>query len=120
MDKSYKCFFCKFDTGPAMEPKENCVDCKFGCNFELNARISCSALQEWHRHMELDKIFEENGMELLDAQREMAHRLLVASPCYLQLPPRAISRELQMLRQFFMEVVCAKSKNIKPFIKEKE
>lgn len=118
MDKSYKCFFCKFDTGPVMTPNENCTDCKFGCNFELYDRIHGRAVQEWRKHLELDKIFEENGTELLDAQREMAHRLLVVSPCYLQLPPRVVSHELQALRQLFMEVILAKSKDIKPFVKE--
>lgn len=120
MDKSYKCFFCKFDTGPIMTPNKNCKDCEFGCNFELNARMGNVALQEWRRHIELDKIFEESETELLDSQREMAHRLLVVSPCYIQLRPRVMSRELALLRQLFMEVVCAKSKNIKPFKKEKE
>lgn len=120
MDKSYKCFFCKFDTGPIMTPNENCKDCKFGSNFELNARISGGALQEWHKHMEFDKLLDESGMGFLDSQREMAHRLLVVGPCYLQIPPRAVSHELRALRQLFMEVVLAKSKDIKPFKKEKE
>ena len=120
MDKSYKCFFCKFDTGPIMTPNENCTDCKLGSNFELNARVPGVALQEWRKHLELDKIFEESGTELLDPQREMAHRLLVVSPCYSQIPPRAVSHELRALRQLFMEVVLAKSKDIKPFKKEKE
>lgn len=120
MDKSYKCFFCKFDTGPIMTPNENCKGCKFGSNFELNARLPDGPTQEWRKHLELDKLFEENGTELLDAQREMAHRLLVVSPCYFQLPPRVISKELWQLRQLFMEVVLAKSKNIKPFKKENE
>lgn len=120
MDKSYKCFFCKFDTGPAMTPKENCTGCKRGSNFELSNRMTDGSTQEWRKHQELDKLFEENEVGLLDSQRELAHRLLVVSPCYLQLPPRVISRELRALRQLFMEVVLTKSKDIKPFKKEKE
>lgn len=120
MDKSYKCFYCKYDTGPIMTPNEKCKKCTYGSNFELNARITNGALQEWHKHMELDKLFEESGTELLDAQREMAHRLLVKGPYYLMLPPRHTSRELMLLRQLFMEVLLAKSKNIQPFKKEKK
>ena len=120
MDKSYKCFYCKFDTGPIMIPNENCTDCKFGCNFELNARISGGALHEWHKHMEFDKLLDDTGMGFLDSQREMAHRLLIVGPCYSQIPLKARSLELAALRRLFMEVLLAKTKDIKPFIKEKE
>lgn len=113
MNKSYKCDFCKFDTGPAMTPKENCKDCKFGSNFELKSKMHSIPENEWRKHQELDKLFEDSNLDLFDYQRDWAHRLLVVGPCYLQLPPRAVSHELRLLRQLFMEVLCAKSKKNK-------
>ena len=113
MDKSYKCFFCKFDTGPAMEPKENCTDCKFGCNFELRDMTDQTSMKVWDKHLELDMLFKDANLELLNHQREWAHRVLVNHPCYYIYPPRYASHDLRLLRQLFMEVLCAKSENTK-------
>ena len=113
MDKSYKCSFCKFDTGPAMEPKENCTDCKFGCNFELVDKMHPTPAHEWRKHQELDKLFEDSNLALLDYQRDLAHRLLVASPSYFLYSPRATRHDFSRLRQLFMEVLCAKSQTEK-------
>lgn len=109
MNKSYKCDFCKFDTGPLMEPKAKCVYCSCGRFFALKKRMSQRQTYEWERHQKLDRIIDGMDIEVLASQREFLHRSLDRK-VYLSMPPQIGRTDFKLLMAVYEAIFDSEEK----------
>lgn len=103
MNKSYKCDFCKFDSGPLMTPNPKCEHCSCGGFFELKKRMSQRQTHEWETHQKLDCFIDRMGIKVLAYQREILH-LMVNRKVYITIPPQMGRTNFRILMAYYKAI----------------
>lgn len=107
MNKSYKCDFCAYDTGPLMATNENCTNCMYGSCFKLKPRMAGCQKDTWLGHRKLDKFLKINEIHLLPNSHDLVHRLIIPQPACRYDLKRTIplSLEVRALRRTLTEAI---------------
>ena len=90
-----------------MTRNTNCDSCVVGSNFEKRKHMSSRSSDEWYRHKKLDKVLDDLGVDCLDYQKELLHRLIESpNTNYTNCRPRVVyCHEVKALRTMLIDKI---------------